>query len=374
MASFKPTELWEASPHTLAKLEIIGRYLDVWFMILGSNPKNRRLVYIDGFAGPGHYTNTQKSSPLVALQAAKAAAIRAGSAGSATEYSFLFVEKKAEFAKNLQEVVQSQSLPPQFKWSVEQGSFGDKVGGLLADLKETGKHLAPTFAFIDPFGATGLPFKVIAELLSYKSCEVLLNLDSDGIGRLVSAQAFEKNQAHLDVLFGDGSWRTELDPKLPMQKLSAQILTLYKKRLKTVAKYVFAFAMNSREGQLNYHLVFASQHPLGLEKMKEAMRTVDQTGAYSFSDDTVGQELLRFDFDAPALWAERMQRALSGKWRPYADFRDFALNETPFINPKSMLRELENRGVLEIESADGRKKGSFPEDKIERILVHQSLL
>ena len=374
MASFKPTELWEASPHTLAKLEIIGRYLDVWFMILGSNPKNRRLVYIDGFAGPGRYTNTQKSSPLVALQAAKAAASRAGAAGSATEYSFLFVEKKAEFAKSLRDVVQSQSLPPQFKWSVEQGSFEDKVGGLLASLKETGKYLAPTFAFIDPFGATGLPFKVIAEILSYKSCEVLLNLDSDGIGRLVTAQAFEKNQTHLDVLFGDASWRTELDPKLPMQKLSAQVLAFYKKRLKTAAKYVFAFAMNSREGQLNYHLVFASQHPLGLEKMKEAMRTVDQTGAYSFSDDTVGQELLRFDFDAPAIWAERMQRALAGKWRAYAEFRDYALNETPFTNPKPMLRELESRGVLEIESLAGRKKGSFPEDKIERILVHQTLL
>jgi hypothetical protein len=45
MASFKPTELWEASPHTLAKLEIVGRYLDVWFLILGSNPKNQRLVW-----------------------------------------------------------------------------------------------------------------------------------------------------------------------------------------------------------------------------------------------------------------------------------------------------------------------------------------
>jgi three-Cys-motif partner protein len=374
MASFKPTELWEAAPHTLAKLEIIGRYLDVWFMILGSNPENRQLVYIDGFAGPGRYTNTKKSSPLVAIRAARVAAGRAGAAGNATEYSFLFVEKKAEFAKNLEEVVQSQSLPPQFKWSVERGSFEDKVGGLLANLKKMGKALAPTFAFIDPFGATGLPFNVIAEILSYKSCEVLLNLDSDGIGRLVSAQAFEKNQTHLDVLFGDGSWRTELDPKLPMPKLSARVLALYKKRLKTVAKYVFAFAMNSREGQLNYHLVFASQHPLGLEKMKEAMKTVDQTGAYSFSDDTVGQEMLRFDFDAPAIWAERMQRSLSGKWRPYADFRDYALNETPFINPKSMLRELEGRGVLEIECSAARKKGSFPEDKIERILVQQTLL
>ena len=234
--------------------------------------------------------------------------------------------------------------------------------------------MAPTFAFIDPFGATGLPFKVIAEILSYRSCEVLLNLDSDGIGRLVSAQAIAQNQAHLDDLFGDSSWRTELDPKLPIQRLSAQVLALYKKRLKTVAKYAFAFAMNSREGQLNYHLVFASQHPLGLEKMKEAMKAVDQTGTYSFSDDTVGQELLRFDFNAPAIWADRMQHAMGGKWRPYSDFRDYALNETPFINPKAMLHELEGRDVVEVEAAAGRRRGTFPEEKINRILVHQTLL
>jgi len=111
MASFKPTELWEASPHTLAKLEIVGRYLDVWFMILGSNPKNRRLVYIDGFAGPGRYTNTDKSSPIVALRAAQAAAGRTGAMGNITEYSFLFVEKKADFAKNLREVARSCPEP-----------------------------------------------------------------------------------------------------------------------------------------------------------------------------------------------------------------------------------------------------------------------
>jgi hypothetical protein len=85
-----------------------------------------------------------------------------------------------------------------------------------------------------------------------------------------------------------------------MPQLSAQILALYKKRLRCIAPYVFAFAMNSREGQLNYHLVFASQHYLGLEKMKEAMKAVDQSGTYSFSDDPVGQELLVFDFDVPA--------------------------------------------------------------------------
>jgi three-Cys-motif partner protein len=86
---------------------------------------------------------------------------------------------------------------------IEEGDFEEKVGGVLDDLRKQGQRLAPTFAFIDPFGATGLPFRVIADILSYRSCEVLLNLDSDGISRLISAQEFEKNQKNLDALFGD---------------------------------------------------------------------------------------------------------------------------------------------------------------------------
>ena len=159
-----------------------------------------------------------------------------------------------------------------------------------------------------------------------------------------------------------------------MQQLSAQILALYKKRLHSVAPYVFAFAMNSREGQLNYHLVFASQHYLGLEKMKEAMKAVDQTGTYSFSDDTVGQELMVFDFDAPEIWAGKMQQVLGDKWRPYSDFRDFTLTETPFINPKAMLRHLENRNLIQIEGEPDRRKGSFPEGKIRNLFIQKTLL
>ena len=76
----------------------------------------------------------------------------------------------------------------------------------------------------------------------------------------------------------------------------------YKRRLRTPAnvRYVFAFAMNDKPGRLNYHLVFAGQHPKGLEKMKEAMMRIDQTGTYSFADHTVGPELFRFNFKDPA--------------------------------------------------------------------------
>jgi three-Cys-motif partner protein len=59
MPSFKPTDLWDAEPHTLAKIEIVRRYLFLWFSILSK--KSNRLVYIDGFAGPGGYKNSNES-------------------------------------------------------------------------------------------------------------------------------------------------------------------------------------------------------------------------------------------------------------------------------------------------------------------------
>jgi len=369
MPSFNPSALWEAKPHTLAKIEIVRRYLYLWFSILGANPRNKRLVYIDGFAGPGQYSNSEQSSPIAALQAAKAAVERPGAQLSDVEFRFLFVEKRKDFADNLKSVVSANSWPPNFKWSIEQGSFEEKVGGILEEAKRNRQQLSPTFALVDPFGATGLPFQVIADILSHASCEVLLNLDSDGIGRLITAQEFEKNQQNLDALFGDRSWQG-LHPSLPMSKLAASVLSLYKQRLRSLrdVHYVFPFAMNTRQGQINYHLVFASQHPLGLEKMKEAMKAVDKTGSYSFSDDSVGQPLL-FDFDAPSDWAEKMQIALAGAWHPYAKFRDFALNETPFINPKSMLEHLKLAGKVQVSWRGESAKRGFPEEKIQSILI-----
>jgi len=369
MPSFNPSGLWEAKPHTLAKIEIVRRYLFLWFSILGTNSRNKRLVYIDGFAGPGQYSNSEQSSPIAALQAAKAAIERPGAKLNNLEFSFLFVERKKDFVENLRAVVSAGTWPANIKWNTEVGSFEEKVGGVLEELRRQSQRLAPTFAFIDPFGATGLPFRVVAEILNYPSCEVLLNLDSDGIGRLITAQEFEKNQANLDSLFGDQSWKT-LNPALPMRKLSADVLVLYKRRLRSLpyVRYVFPFAMNSREGQINYHLVFASQHPLGLEKMKEAMKAVDKTGSYTFSDYDSGQKQL-FDFNTPADWAIRMQIALGGTWRPYAEFHDYALNETPFTNPKAMFKHLNGIGKLQVHWHGQPSKTGFPEEKIDSILI-----
>lgn len=161
MPSFKPDSLWEAKPHTLAKIEIMRRYLFLWFSILGTNPRNRRLVYIDGFAGPGKYLNSDQSSPVAALEAAKAAIERPGASLNDIEFCFLFVENRREFVENLRAVVSAGSWPANINWEAQEGSFEEKVGGILDELKRQSQRLAPTFAFIDPFGATGLPFELL---------------------------------------------------------------------------------------------------------------------------------------------------------------------------------------------------------------------
>ena len=150
MPRFKPTDVWPAEPHTLAKIEIVRRYIYLWFSILANHSANR-LVCIDGFAGPGEYRNSHEGSPLAALLAGKQALERPGSGLKSKECCFLFVEKRKEFADHLRQLISQISWPSQFKWAVEEGTFEQRVGGILEQIKKDHQQLAPTFAFIDPF-------------------------------------------------------------------------------------------------------------------------------------------------------------------------------------------------------------------------------
>ncbi len=287
------------------------------------------------------------------------------------EWLFYFIERENQFASNLRNVISETTWPKEFNWDVRTGTFEEKLSGILDELKKLPNGMPPTFVFIDPFGATGVPFTHVAEILKHRSCEVLINLDSDGIGRLAAAQSVEKNKAHLDAIFGGQMWEDRLEVRAPMLTLCSQVLALYKERLRSLPNvdYNFAFAMKTKQGTLNYHLVFASQNPLGLKKMKEAMKAVDKSGSYSFSDDTVGQRRL-WDFSDPEQPANRMLETLGGSWRPYKDYEDFALNETPFENPKSMFQHLKSKGKMEVQWLGQPSRTGFPEERIKAIKLN----
>src|SRR5262249_14095337 len=153
------------------------------------------------------------------------------------------------------------------------------------------------------------------------------NLDADGIARIFHAGERAAHEQNLNAIFDGDQWKTLLDTNDPSSVLHRKVLQLYKAKLKSLpkVKYVFAFEMRTSVSALNYYLVFASQHPLGLEKMKEAMRRIDQNGAYCFSDARVVQSSL-FRFDEPEQHSLDLYNHFRSQRATYDELRDHALN------------------------------------------------
>jgi hypothetical protein len=163
-------------------------------------------------------------------------------------------------------------------------------------------------------------------------------------------------------VFGDSDWESELSG-ISQQDAVRRVVALYKRKLLSLpdVKYAFAFEMRKMSNQFDYHLVFASQHQKGLVKMKEVMRKIDKTGSYCFSDASVGQHQL-FKYDDPNDHAQQLIKHFSGMRVPYGEVNGYALNDSPFANPKSMLRVLEQSNRVQIECGHAtRRKGTFPE-------------
>jgi three-Cys-motif partner protein len=365
----KHPTIWPAAPHTIAKIEILKGYLDAWFPIMGRIAKWQDLLYVDGFAGPGEYTNHSTGSPIAAAVAGRTALASAGGAWQAGDIQCAFIEPDAARFGNLEERLAPFLDDAKLRIHLFHSSFVDGLAALEAKMPAHFRGGAPLLAINDPFGATGAPFTAVARILGSPASEVLINLDADGISRILLAGASAQHERLLTEIFGDESWREGLSPDKEIRHLCAQVLALYKRRLRSLAgvRYVFSFEMRDQASALSYFLVFASQHPKGLEKMKEAMKRIDQDGSYRFTDGRVDQPTL-FRYDDLAEWNRRLHEEFEGKQVGWAALQDYALNETPFTNPRAMLKALESQDLISVTSQGaGRRKGTFPEGKIASI-------
>lgn len=366
--SAKPKEvLWKAEPHTLAKIKIVAEYVYVWARVLGRARPGQPLTYLDGFAGPGEYKNNGEGSPLAALRALVRARTDSGANWKAGDVRTAFVEADTKRADHLSAMLKDE---PSHK-GVHKGvplcsSFADGLAEVERQLGAAFFTEAPLLAFVDPFGATGVPFETIARILSSPTSELILNFDADGVARIFASGESSKHEALLDSAFGSVDWRTRLTKGLSHSELSRAALSLYTSRLKQLpgVRYVFAFEMSGSAGSLDYFIVFASQHPVGLRKMKEVMRKIDQTGAFQFRDAGVGQASL-FRYDHPEEWLTKLRCHFVGRTVSLDEIEDFVLNETPFAAfKKELLAPAERNGWIEVTGDSSRKKATFPEDKV----------
>ncbi|MBK6315128.1 MAG: three-Cys-motif partner protein TcmP [Blastocatellia bacterium] len=147
MATPKAT-LWELDPHTIAKHEILVRYLGAWFPIL--NAHHGRIVYIDGFSGPGRYSQGEPGSPILALDVA--VNHRKSMSG---ELVFLFIEEREDRLSHLRHELSAIPVPAHFKVIAEPGRFDERLSQVLDSIDADSSTLAPTFAFVDLLDSQG---------------------------------------------------------------------------------------------------------------------------------------------------------------------------------------------------------------------------
>lgn len=358
--------VWDADPHTIAKIAILKNYLNAWFRILGMRRKNETILYVDGFAGPGYYRNHDEGSPLAAIHAADDAIKALNDSFIAKQLHCAFIESRADRFKILTDAIAPYEGKPCLGITRAHCEFVEGIEIVRKAVPGPFNSEGPLLVFADPFGGTGIPFKTFADCMKSETAELLINLDADGIARIFSAENNNNRDAQLTELFGCDKWKQNLTTP-DFKQLSVQILDLYKKRLRTLpgVNYVWSFAMRGKSDAINYHLVFASKHPLGLEKMKEAMKAIDKTGSYSFSDAHVDQQVL-FRDDNEEIYAEALFKAFEGKTISMAEAYHYALTETPFLNAKPLLAVLQKKNRLKVTPKPGTtiRQGTFPEDKV----------
>ena len=189
--------IWELEPHTRAKHEILRYYLGAWFPILAS--VHSRVLYVDGFAGPGEYIGGEDGSPVIALNVAKDHQLQSR---FKNELVFLFIELDGRRAIHLEKKINSMTLPSNFRVGVERMSFENSINARLADIKERGQRLAPSFFFIDPFGPAGFPMSLMKSISEQPRSEVLINFNYQSLNQRCLQD--ESKYAMVDSLFGNG--------------------------------------------------------------------------------------------------------------------------------------------------------------------------
>jgi three-Cys-motif partner protein len=273
------TTVRKLDPHTRAKHQILRKYLDAWLPIISRY--NGRVVFIDGFAGPGVYEDGEPGSPSIALQALLEHPFRDRMQG---EIVFYYIEADASRHAKLEQVIEGlrSKLPSKVKVIAVCDEYEKRLRGIFAELEKTASRLAPSLLFIDPFGVKGIPLELVQRVMAVPRCEVLVNLMSGPAHRFAVTPEFEP---HLTDVYGGADWKPARDLTGSMRLDFLRRLYVQKLREGDAgAKYVSTFAMHNKKDQLIYDLVFATNHVKGIEAFKQAIWKVDAENGARFSD------------------------------------------------------------------------------------------
>jgi len=278
---------------------IIGRYATVFTTMTGTSSLDHRVVYLDGYAGPGAYKDGTPGSPLLALATARAVA------RWQRQVDCVFVEADRgsyeQLSRRLREAAHGGA-----SWRVLPGDVSDHLDETLALARGV-----PLLAFLDPFGSA-LSFDLLAgRLLSRPDrapTEVLLNLNVDIVqrwGGLLRHDELNPGQrellARLDRFFGGDWWRDVYlsarggEAASTAAAAALAVLNEFRTRVYEQTGYgTFTIPVRRRPTQTPlFILVLFFRHPFAPWKFNEAASLANGEWRKAYRDEQREQEAER---------------------------------------------------------------------------------
>ena len=351
--------VWPLRPHTAAKHQILQQYLAGWFAVLGQT--RSRILFLDGFAGPGIYAGGEPGSPVIALQSLLDHDHFRQL--STCEFIFLFNERNHARYKSLVKVEKALredrgGYPKNVKVELHNLPFSELVASVLAHLEDQKANLAPTFAFVDPCGYADLDMRQLAGLMNFNGGELFVYFDFNSVQRFstsgVADRAFER-------LFGTDEFKSA--PARGAASRGQFLADLYERQLRDVAhfKFVQRFRMTGHNGKTIYYLFYCIRNIKGMKIMKKAMWSVAPDGDYHFSDQFAGQDVLFEPNPDMGPLRDALVGKFAGRRVSIEQVEEFTLVNTPYHDghlKRVTLAPMQRAGL--ISSPNQTRKNTFP--------------
>ena len=261
--------LYDGREQTLAKHEVLRRYLQRFAFIIGSWSES--ITYVDCYSGPwdersDKFTDTSFGIAIEQLRAAKR------ELGQNTRLRCFFIERDREAFKKLEDFV---SRVDDIEIETRNAEFENSIEDIL-EFVRADPNTFPFF-LIDPKGWS-IPLDVIRPLLEYQPGEVLITFMLEFIRRFVDHPE-PGIQRTFDALYGEVGIAS-LFKELGGEERDDALLYEYMQRVQQAGGFDFAsssLVLHPQKARTHFNLVYMTRHHRGIEVFKEAEKAAMQT-------------------------------------------------------------------------------------------------
>lgn len=376
---------YETRKQAYIKHCLLEEYLPEWAYKVGSTWDS--LVYVDGFAGPWQTTDADYADTSfgVAIDALRTCQRGLLANNRRLNIQSILIDEDKDAFNQLRRFAETNNKPG-FGVHALHGQFAEKIEDVEAIIKNNTRN-GFRFIFLDPKGWSDIPMERLQPFLRSRSCEVLVNLMTRHIIRFLDEPDRAASYNHLfgrkgvlEALRGSRS-RNEPAHARAEHAVREYALSL---RLLCGFKYVSsAVILEPDKESIRYFLVYATNHPKGVEVFKNAetkAASIQEIVRYDTRVRKTSQPGLFFDEGAPnsrisaelrRFYSEKARRKIQDvlalrKPRSKVSYAELFCEAMafPLVTPADLIAWLKDlRPAIELEmSGSSRRRRFLPND------------